>query len=46
MTDIDLKMLEQLDSRVHDNRDAAWEYLDSNQRDLAQATYNLLVRKR
>ena len=46
LTDDDLKMLEQLDSRVHDNRDAAWEYLDSNQRDLAQATYNLLVRKR
>jgi len=46
LTDDDLKMLEQLDARIHDNRDAAWEHLDPNQRDLAQAAYNLIVRRR
>ena len=46
MTDNDLKMLEQLDARIHDNRDAAWEHLDPNQRDLAQAAYDLILRRR
>jgi len=45
LTEDDLKMLKLLDSRIHDNRDSAWEYLDSQQRDLAQAAYDLIVGK-
>lgn len=43
LNDDDLKMLKQLDARIHENRDAAWEYLDPNQRDSAQAAYDLIM---